>query len=480
MPEGHLIATTESGSVEGRERAGALLFAGIPYAAPPTGDHRFAPPRPPEPWDGVRPAQRFGAASPQSAGEPGSLTGIAPKHQDEDCLSLNVCTPACDDAGRPVFVWIHGGAFRSGTGGIPWYDGAPFATEHDVITVTINYRLGALGFLHLDGTSSGLNGLLDQLAALRWVQANIASFGGDPAKVTVAGESAGAMSVGALLAMPASKGLFRSAIAQSGAAKHVVDLDTAADVREAFLEELGGDPMTADVGDILDAQLRAEARFASDPRLDGSAMAFRPVVDGVELPDRPLDLVAQGASADVSLMIGTNLDESSLWGGGPRDEDRLTHKLGEMLPDPAAAAEVYRQRLGADATPGKVFVAANTDRAFRWPATQLAEAHQGTTYRYLFTWASRVPGLGSTHALEIPFVFNTIDRPGTDMFLGEGPSPASLASEMHAAWAAFIADGNPGWPSYDDAERLTMCFDNTSGVESDPLSAERELWAETD
>ena len=471
------IAETTFGRVEGRERAGALLFAGIPYAAPPTGEHRFGPPRPPEPWTDVRPAQRFGAAAPQPSGEPGSLTGIAPKSMDEDCLSLNVCTPGCDEAGRPVFVWVHGGAFRSGTGAVPWYDGASFANEHDVVTVTINYRLGALGFLNLDGTNGGVNGLLDQLAALRWVQANIAAFGGDPARVTVAGESAGAMSVTTLLAMPESAGLFRSAVAQSGAAKHVLDADTSAYVAAAFVDELGADPRTASVDELLAAQVRTEARMLADDRLGGSGMAFQPTIDGQALPGHPLELIKGGAASDVALMIGTNLDESSLWGGGPKDEERLLAKLAGMGPDPAEAVGVYRQRLGPDASPGSVFIAANTDRTFRQPAIDVAEAHQGDTWSYLFTWASRVPGLGSTHALEIPFMFNTIDRPGTEFFLGDGPAPTELASTMHAAWAGFIADGDPGWSSYDTSDRTTMRFDDRSGVESDPLGAERELWA---
>ncbi len=479
MGTADLIVETSSGRVEGRERAGALLFAGMPYAAPPVGDRRFAPPVPPEPWDDLRPASRFGPASPQLAGEPGGLTSIAPKVQSEDCLSLNVCTPGCDDGGRAVFVWIHGGAFRAGTGAIPWYDGASFATEHDIVTVTINYRLGALGFLHLDGTSSGVNGLLDQLAALRWVQDNIAAFGGDPARVTVAGESAGAMSVSTLLAMRGSAGLFRSAVAQSGAAKHVIDREFAAEVTDVFRDELGSDPMSAPVEEILTAQARTESIYERDPRLDGSGMVFRPVIDGVELSGQPLEAIANGSAGDVALLIGTNLDECSLWGQGPSEEARLVDKVRDMLPVPELAIELYRERLGADASPGEVFIAANTDRTFRWPATELAEAHSGPTHRYLFAWKSRVPGLGSTHALEIPFVFNTIDRPGTDLFLGPGPAPVELATRLHGAWAGFINDQDPGWPLYVTPQRTTMRFDTDSAVEDDPLAAERRLWAET-
>lgn len=474
---------TTTGAVEGRERSGALLFAGIPYAAPPVGARRFSPPEPAERWTDVRSAQRFGPAAPQPTGEPGSLMGTGPKSVDEDCLTLNVCTPACDDAGRAVMVWIHGGAFRTGTGGIPWYDGASFATNHDVVTVTINYRLGALGFMELDGyPNSGVNGLLDQIAALEWVRDNIENFGGDAARVTVAGESAGAMAIGTLLAMPASAGLYRAAIAQSGAAHRAVSADKGAIVAKTFLAELDADPFDATWEEIIAAQTRTEAALAKDETL--GTMPFAPVVGGDHLPTMPLDAVRAGAASDVSLMIGTNLDECSLWGVGKTDEARMLRKLSEMLRDGTEAAAVYRARLGADAAPSAVLLAARTDEMFRAPATQLAEAHSGDTYSYLFQWASRVKGLGSTHALEIPFMFNTLDRPGVELFLGEGTIPTDLASRMHATWADFVKTSDPGWARYnDESGRQTMVFDqpgsdDTSAVASDPLSGERKLWAE--
>ncbi len=473
---------TTTGGVVGRERSGALLFAGIPYALPPVGDRRFRPPEPAESWDGDRPSQRFGPAAPQPTGEPGSLMGTGPKAVDEDCLTLNVCTPACDDGGRAVMVWIHGGAFRTGTGAIPWYDGASFATNHDVVTVTINYRLGALGFMELDGfPNSGVNGLLDQIAALEWVRDNIANFGGDPAKVTIAGESAGAMAIGTLLAMPASGGLYRAAIAQSGAARHVVPADKAAIVAKTFLAELDADPLEASWQQIIDAQVRAEAALAHDESL--GTMPFAPVFGGDHLPTMPLEALRAGAAADVGLMIGTNLDECSLWGVGKTDEARMLRKLSEMLGDGEQAAAVYRQRLGPDASPAALLLAARTDDVFRAPAARLAEAHQGTTYSYLFQWASRVKGLGSTHALEIPFMFNTLDRPGVELFLGEGHMPTALASRMHATWADFINTNNPGWAPYEPASRQTMVFDqpgadDVSAVVSDPLADERRLWAD--
>ncbi|HEU4430985.1 MAG TPA: carboxylesterase family protein, partial [Myxococcota bacterium] len=222
----NLIASTRSGPVRGREKNGVLLFAGIPYAAPPVGERRFRAPEPPDDWREIREATRFGPAAPQLPGE-GVVGNPAVRWDEGGCLTLNVATPACDDAGRPVLVWIHGGGFRTGQGAIPWYDGSSFA-RGGVVVVSINYRLGALGFAQLDAiggsdyADSGSVGIQDQLAALRWVQGNIASFGGDPARVTIAGESAGGMSVGILLGSAGASGLFRGAIPQSGAAQHVL------------------------------------------------------------------------------------------------------------------------------------------------------------------------------------------------------------------------------------------------------------------
>src|SRR5438105_4576538 len=233
------IVETTTGAVEGRLKDGIFDFRGIPYAAPPVGELRFRPPQPAEPWTGVRDATRFGPTAPQNIGAMERMFGAPPQPMDEDCLTLNVWTPACDDGKRPVMVWIHGGAFLFGTGATPWYDGRSFARD-DVVLVTINYRLGAFGFLHVDG--QGNNGILDQVSALEWVRDNIAAFGGDPGNVTAFGESAGAMSVGTLLGLPAAKGLFVKAIPESGAAHSAKPRDQAELVTGAFLAELGLEP----------------------------------------------------------------------------------------------------------------------------------------------------------------------------------------------------------------------------------------------
>ena len=487
----HRVKTTR-GEVEGREKHGALLFAGIPYAAPPVGERRFRPPAPHEGWTGVRDATRFGPAAPQLPGE--GLTATPNVRWDEDCLTLNVCTPAADDARRPVLVWIHGGAFRTGQGGIPWYSGFSFA-RGGVVTVSLNYRLGALGFAHLariggDGfASSGLNGILDQIAGLEWVRDNIAAFGGDPERVTVAGESAGGMSVGVLLGCPAARGLFRAAIPQSGAAHHAIPADAAARTTERLLAELHVDDVAAlqrvPVPELLAAQARLEAAKTGDPATVG--MAFAPVVDGHALPRPPLAAIADGLCRDVAVLVGTNRDEMTLFGVAELDDAALgrfaERTFGALGP---RAVETYRAAR-PDASPGELANAISTDLVFRIPAVRLAEAHAnagGCVWKYLFSWRSRAFGgrLGATHALEIPFAWNNLDKPGVAAMLGEGPSPQPLADRVHAAWTAFAHDADPNcaelppWRRYDTEQRAVMELGEEIALRDDPGAAERALW----
>jgi para-nitrobenzyl esterase len=490
----HRAATT-LGEIEGREKHGALLFPGIPYAAPPVGNLRFRPPAPHDGWSGVLETQRFGPAAPQLPGE--GLTSTPNVRWDEDCLTLNVCTPALDDGRRPVIVWIHGGGFRTGQGGIPWYSGISFANSGEVVTVSINYRLGALGFAHLAGIggdefgSSGLNGTLDQIAALRWVRENIHAFGGDPERVTIAGESAGGMSVGVLLGCPAAKGLFRAAIPQSGAAHHVLDDDAARGVGTRLAEQLRADDVEAlqqcSVHEILEAQalIEKESGGAGDPNGLGG-MPFRPVVEGRVLPTSPLEAVGAGLCRDVSVLIGTNLDETTLFGIPDLDEERLQRLAARYLGDGARAVAAYRASR-PEASPADVALAITTDHMFRIPAVRLAEAHAGAggaAWMYLFSWPSRAFGgrLGATHSLEIPFAFNNLDKPGVDVFLGEGPVPQELADRMHAAWTAFAHNGDPAcdalpaWPVYEAGGRTVMELGERVGLLADPAAEERALW----
>ena len=492
-----VVARTQQGEVEGREKNGALLFAGIPYAAPPVGARRFLPPEPHERWAGVRSAQRFGPAAPQLPGE--GVLGLRDVRWDEDCLTLNVCTPAVDAGRRPVVVWIHGGGFQTGQGAIPWYDGTSFARKGGVVTVTINYRLGALGFAHLAGIggagyeSSGLNGILDQIAALRWVRENIAAFGGDPEKVTIAGESAGGMSVGVLLGTPSARGLFRGAIAQSGAAQHVIPDAKAREVAGRLADALRADGIEAlrerSPAEILDAHRRVAASYLEESRGDPTGlggMPFRPVVDGHVLPVPPVESVQKGNAADVAILVGTYADETTIWTYGEFDEERARRVFGRYLPHADGAYDTYRGARPA-AAPAALITALTTDSTFRIPAVRLAEAQHaagGRVFKYLFTWRSRALGgrLGATHALEIPFAFDTLTRAGVEAFLGQGPLPSDLAGRMHAAWTAFVATGDPAcdalpaWPMYEPAGRKVMELGDACRLLHDPGAAERELW----
>jgi para-nitrobenzyl esterase len=497
-----MIADTLHGKVEGREKDGVLLFAGIPYAAAPVGERRFRPPAPHAGWDGVRPATQFGRAAPQKPRAGSALPGID-LEWDEDCLFLNVVTPAADDGRRPVMVWIHGGAFVTGSGRTPWYNGVSFARRHDVVVVTINYRLGALGFLHLGGlddgyASSGINGILDQVAALEWVRDNVAAFGGDPGNVTIFGESAGGMSVATLLGVPAARGLFHKAIPQSGAAHHTLDPGTAGAIAARFCEAADArsveELLALPVERLLDAQLAVEEALLADPAAvtgeDGAPLTlpYRPVVDGAHLPRSPIDAVHAGEAAGVPLLTGTNLDEFtlfSLMASQDLDDERVVRRMAAVLPDPEAALAAYRSAR-PDASPFALWTAAMTDQVFRIPAVRLAEAqarHQPDTWMYLFTWPSTAFGgrLGSCHALEIPFVFNMLGARGVAEFCGEGP-PGDVALAMHDAWAAFARTGDPShpgipeWPRYEPGRRATLEFGTARRVLDDPQATERAVW----
>ncbi|MDX9997744.1 MAG: carboxylesterase/lipase family protein [Phenylobacterium sp.] len=481
---------TTGGRVEGVLREGHLVFWGIPYAAPPVGDRRFRPPQPASPWSTLRLAREIGYAAPQT---PHPIQGFAASGpQDEDCLNLNVFTPAADGAGRPVLLWIHGGGFTHGAGYEAIYDGGAFASRHDVVVVSINYRLGALGFLSLPEAGFGPNlGLLDQIAALKWVQANIESFGGDPANVTIFGESAGSASVAALLAMPAARGLFNRAILQSGVGR-AAPPEIAARTAAAFLEALGLPPDRAaelqqvPVAEILRAQVAVQKQ----------GLLFGPVRDPGTLPDEPLRVIRQGAASETAVLIGSNRDEVKLFAAAaprqPLDEAGLLAAVRAALPEASeeqakALVETYRASRRAKGLPTEsldILDAVQSDVRFRIPSIWLASAQravQPNTYLYLFTHASpaRRGLLGACHALEMPFVFGTHRAPGQDRFCGAGPEVERLSAEMNAAWAAFARTGDPStptlaWPAFDPERRTTMVFDTqASRVESDPFGEER-------
>jgi para-nitrobenzyl esterase len=489
------IAATRSGKVEGIERDGVLVFRGIPFAAPPVGPRRFLPPAREDAWDGVRDATRFSPEVAQADLPIARILGSRDAGKSEDGLYLNVWTAACDDARRPVMVWIHGGAYVFGSGSVSWYDGTRFVQHGDVVVVTMNYRLGPLGFLHLADefgdalAGSGNAGILDQVAALEWVRESIAAFGGNPDDVTIFGESAGANSVGTLLALPAARGLFHKAIAQSGAGAWVADRERAAAVARLTLDALPERPRDIETLQALpvDVLFTAQPNAAVNVDGTGAALSWQPVVDGDVLAQTPLEAVAAGHASGVRLLTGTNEHEVTLFqvldpSLAELDDTAILGLLAAVTDQPAPILHAYRA-LMPDASPQEVWSVLATDAAFRMPAIRLATAQHehGPAWMYRFTWETPVFGgvLRSTHALEIPFVFDTLHQPGAEHFTGNGPECAAIADAMHHAWIAFARTGDPGWPEYEPVRRATMRFDIETGVLDDPDAEQRRAWERT-
>lgn len=486
---------TADGLLDGRRETGIDVFLGIPYAAPPIGARRFRPPASLEAWSGVRDAREFGHAAPQIELPGGVLPALSPGPQSEDCLHLNVFTPRAERGKRPVMVWFHGGAFTIGSGGQAIYDGRHLARRGDVVVVTCNYRLGALGFLDLearfgeDFAGSANLGLADQIAALRWVRTNIERFGGDPGRVTVFGESAGAMSVSSLLASPAADGLFRRAIPQSGTAGHLLDRESAARVVDRFLRELGHDDPAAlrelPVDAILAAQQRCDLHVGEYDAL----LAFQPTVGVGVLPRHPLDALHTG----VELLTGTTSDEWRLFQflnpklrnlDAKGLEERVERRVGAERA--AALLESYRAE-APDAEPSELFCRLETDRVFRVPMLRLAAAHSaggGAVRVYEFAWKSPAARgrLGACHAIEIPFVFGTLDARGMARFSGSGPEAEALRDRVMDAWLGFARDGDPrhpelpDWPLHDPATRPTLVFDRKCRVDLAPRDVTFRAW----
>jgi para-nitrobenzyl esterase len=486
----HPVVRIEDGDVRGRAEGGVTSFLGIPYAAPPFGPARLQPPTPVVSWSGARDATAFGPTVPKGDYPP-QYVPLFPEVviPGEDCLNLNVWTPDPAASGLPVLVWVHGGSFMNGSGSVAEYDGAAFARD-GVVCVTINYRLGAEGFLFLNDGIANL-GLLDQVAALRWVQANIAAFGGDPARVTVAGESAGAMSVTTLLAMPAAAGLFAQAITQSGATAHTLTAEDGMGVARNFAAALG---VAADRSAIARLPLDTVVEVASDlvvevqtkpdpqrwGRIAMSLLPFAPVVDGQVLPEHPLEAITAGRAADVPLLTGSTRDEARLFLVAACtidlvDEPTLIATAGAygLGPD---AVEVYRANR-PDASPGDLVAAIITDWFFRIPALRVAEARTAPTWVYRFDYPEpgRNGGLGACHGVELPYVFDTIDEPSVRPRIGDAPS-IKAAAAAHATWVRFVTTGEPGWDGYDTERRVTGLLAEDVVATADPAGDERALW----
>ncbi|QES46848.1 carboxylesterase [Streptomyces venezuelae] len=464
--DGSLVTVvTRYGTVGGRFEAEArtgrrvAVFRGIPYAAPPVGALRFAAPRPPAAWDGVRRTTEFGPTAPKVPNPPPFDRLLPdPEVPGDDCLNLNVWTPDPARSARlPVMVWIHGGSLTRGSAAVPVYDGASFARD-GVVLVSLNYRLGVLGYgLFPDAPPN--RGLLDQIAALEWVRDNIEAFGGDPDRVTVFGESAGAISVGALLAAPRAAGLFARAVMQSGAPE-VLPRDRVRTMvrRMASLLKV---PATAAAFTAVDRSvlLTAQAAVLKRSGLLFGGPAFGLVTDPGSVPSDPLEaLTASGPdrlSDRIPLLLGWTTEEYRLW-LAPTGTLRVLDRLGPLAPALArlrtgkdrAAVRALRTMYPA-AGPGEIAGQLITDRLLRDPLRRLADARRTAPgHVYEFAWPSGVPGMGCCHALELGFVFDTLAVPEAAWLAGS-ETPQALADAMHSAWVSFAVTGDPGWAPWD-------------------------------
>ena len=482
------VAHPPAGRLRGTRDGDCLSFRGIPYAEPPLGDLRFRAPRPARAWEGVREALDFGAAAPQIVTT--DVTESGNNVVNEDCLTLNVWTPRLYGAPLPVMVWIHGGALIEGSSRNYWYNGAALALRGDVVVVTLQYRLGAFGFLYLgeaggeEFADSGNLGLLDQVAALRWVRDNIAAFGGDAGNVTIFGESAGGASVAMLLGMPAADGLFHKAVVQSISPQLGRPAEQSAAVTREFMRAAGASTVqelqSLRAADLIAAQ---DALF----RVTTADNMFWPTIDGHVLHAHALTRL-HAAAARVPVLIGTTLDEVRFW---TEIEDvpllrkphaALSEQLEDIALDRHAAVVAAYGLEGEEAEQGRVTLA--SDLVFRLPSIRLAEALQGRqpVWMYLFTYrsTSTLARYDSAHAMELPFLFGALEDPGAVAFTGRAPGRDTLSARMQDAWTAFARHGAPGpaadWPAYEPATRATMLLDTYSHLENDPFGAHRAAW----
>jgi para-nitrobenzyl esterase len=481
-----VVVNTSNGDIAGcKIENGVSAFLGIPYAKPPKGDLRFAPPVEVESWDDVRPAIHFGPSCPQTKDEfePASLL-----YQDEDCLSLNIWTPQADDKKRPVIIYIHGGGFVEGGTGDPLYNGSYISKRGDIVFASLNYRVGTLGFLYLDDfgkefAGSGNNGIRDQLMGLRWIKNNIAKFGGDPDNITIMGESAGSTFVMILMGLPQSKGLFTKAIAESGACNLVRDREKASIITAKFMKLAGVKDIEGlrklkieKIIEILEKHID-DAGFESD-------LLYAPVIDGNIIARDPILAIKDGQASGISLLNGTNQDEYRYWinyssmlrfipyktllNSVPEVRKRLKGREQEVF-------DFYEKKF-PKAKLGDITFETATDMMFRIPHIQASEAQSkyADVWMYRFDWKSQVKDyFGACHAIELPFVLKTFDSPTRRQIVGPDP-PMDLSDTMMDAWVAFARSGNPNhagmqnWPQYEAGQRATMIFNTKSEVVNDP------------
>lgn len=503
------VAETVYGMVRGLREGTTAVWRSIPYADSTAGPNRFRAPRPPQSWTEVRDCRQFGEISPQSLNNFVPIAGGL--QEGPDCLWLNVFSPRHGDERplRPVMLWIHGGAYCLGTGAQVIYDGRHLAELGDVVVVTINYRLGAFGFLDFSALStddavfeSNL-GLRDQIAALEWVRDNIAGFGGDPDNVTIFGESSGGASVTTLLTIPAAEGLFHRAIAQSPPATSVYGPERAENVASLFLDLLGltprmaADLYTMDVERISEATNRLIDKIATT--VPGT-LAIAPVVDGELVPRYPVAAFRKGLAHRVPLIIGTNKDETTLFRllrstlipVSPTTVSEMLRQLQADNPDepPERIAQILSAYPHIGKTRGAMALA--TDAGFRMPSLWIAEAHSryAPTWLYRFDFATpmlKAARVGAAHAMELPYVFGnfgTIDRDPT-FWLGGRKAAMDVAGRIQRRWLAFAAHGVPAaldaskhWAPYDEEARATLLIDSTDTLANDPDKDLRDAWGD--
>ena len=493
-----VVVKTEAGKVRGQLSNGIAIFKNILYAAPPVGIHRFAAPVKPLPWTDVRDAIKSGPTPPNPTIKEGDIDDSPTIgkgwFKGDDFLTTNVWTPDVKGNRLPVMVYIYGGAFVLGASDVPLFDGTNFAKK-GVVMVSFNYRLGIEGFLKIKGVPTNI-GIRDQIAALKWVQENIAEFGGDPANVTVFGESAGAISVGVLLSSPATKGLFKRAIMQSGSGQAVLSGEQADRIANRYAQTLRikntrdaymkftPEELLAAQPKVTPKMVRLETADFPDP--SGGVSLYFPVIDGDIVPKMPLVNVRNGAGSQRELLIGYNTDEMNYFlvptGLLKKIKFNLVLNLAvkKVHPAPSSLIAVYKKAYPKKNL-GELFSAILTSYQAQVPSIRFANAHAlaGKTYMYEFAWPSSVANgvYGAYHGLELPFVFNNLAiATGERGMVGNKGAPPELANKMQDAWVKFAKSGSPGWDAYNTTDRKTMLINTTWQLQNKPHAKVLAAW----